>query len=212
MELHDASLKILATNDNWKSTIGGGLITSSQVVDIIGSTIPPLNDQESAIIATLDPGSYTAVVRGATNGTGIAVVQAYDLDADPVSKLANVSTRGYVQTGDNVMFGGFIYGGGPGATKVVVRGIGPSLAASSGITNPLMDPMLELYDVNGTILDSNDDWISNQAAIAATGLQPSNNAESAMLETGLPPGNFSIILRGKNGGVGIGVLEVYVFQ
>jgi hypothetical protein len=211
LELHDGTGAIIATNDNWKTTNLGGVLTSNQVIDIIASTIAPSSNQESAIIATLNPGSYTAIVRGATNDTGIAVVEGYDLDANPVSKFANISTRGYIQTGDNVMIGGFIFGGGPGTTKVVVRGIGPSLTAF-GVSNPLMDPMLELHDANGSTLDSNDDWISNQSAITATGLQPSNNAESAMLETKLPPGAYTAILRGKNRGVGVGVVEVYVFQ
>ena len=210
LELHDSS-GIIATNDNWKTTNLGGVLTSSQVIDIMASSIAPSDSRESTIIATLNPGSYTAVVRGATNDTGIAVVQGYDLDADPVSKLANVSTRGYIQTGDNILIGGFIYGGGPGPTKIVVRGIGPSLSAF-GITNPLMDPTLELHNQDGAIVDSNDDWISIRQAIEATGLQPSNNAESAMLETALPPGSYTVVLQGKSGGVGIGTVEVYVFQ
>jgi hypothetical protein len=210
LELHDGTGAIIATNDNWKTTNLGGILSSSQLMDIIASTIPPTQNMESAIIATLNPGAYTAVVRGATNDTGIAVVEGYDLDPDPVSKLANISTRGYILTGDNVMIGGFIFGGGPGATKVVVRGIGPSLGAF-GVTNPLMDPILELHDGNGATVDSNDDWKANQAAIQATGLQPSNDAEAAILATNLSPGAYTAILRGKNSGVGIGVLEVYVF-
>jgi hypothetical protein len=210
LELHDATGAIIATNDNWKTTNLGGVLTSSQLMDIIASTIPPSQNMESAIIATLNPGAYTAVVRGATNDTGIAVVEGYDLDPDPVSKLANISTRGYVLTGDNVMIGGFIYGGGPGATKVVVRGIGPSLAAF-GVANPLMDPILELHDGNGAAVAANDDWKTDQAAIQATGLQPSNDAEAAILATNLTAGAYTAVLRGKNSGFGIGVLEVYVF-
>ncbi|MDQ6704987.1 MAG: hypothetical protein M3Z85_03360, partial [Acidobacteriota bacterium] len=210
LELHDASGALIATNDNWKTTSLGGLLTSSQAIDIIASAIPPSNDKESAIIATLNPGSYTAVVRGAANDTGIAVVEGYDLDADPVSKLANISTRGYILTGDNVMIGGFIFGGGPGDTKIVVRGIGPSLGAF-GVSNPLVDPVLELHNGNGATINSNDDWTTNQAAIQATGLQPSNNLEAAMLLTALPPGAYTAILSGKNNGLGVGILEVYVF-
>jgi hypothetical protein len=210
LELHDGTGAIIATNDNWKTTNVGGVLSSSQLMDIIASTIPPSQNMESAIIATLNPGAYTAVVRGATNDTGIAVVEGYDLDPDPVSKLANISTRGYILTGDNVMIGGFIFGGGPGATKVVVRGIGPSLGAF-GVTNFLMDPILELRDGNGAAVASNDDWKTDQAAIQATGLQPSNDAESAILATNLTAGAYTAILRGKNSGFGIGVLEVYVF-
>jgi hypothetical protein len=210
LELHDGGGQIIATNDNWKTTNIGGLLTSSQVIDIVASTIPPSQNMESAIVATLAPGAYTAVVRGATNDTGIAVVEGYDLDPDPVSKLANISTRGFVLNGDNVMIGGFILGGGPGNTNVVIRGIGPSLAAF-GITNPLLDPMLELHDGNGTTIGSNDDWKSNQRAIEATGLQPSNDAESAIAVSNLAPGGYTAVLRGKNGGIGVGVVEVYVF-
>ena len=108
------------------------------------------------------------------------------------------------------MIGGFIFGGGPGASNVVVRGIGPSLGAF-GVANPLVDPMLELYNGNGAAIASNDDWKANQSAIAATGLQPATDAESAILLSNPAPGGYTAVLRGKNGGVGVGVLEVYVF-
>jgi hypothetical protein len=211
LELHDSAGTIVATNDNWRTTNISGLLTSSQVVDIFASTIPPANNLESAIIATLDPGLYTAVVRGANNGTGIAVVDGYDLDADPVSKLANISTRGFVQTNDNVMIEGFILGGGSGNTSVVARGIGPSLAAL-GIANPLNDPVLELHNGNGTLVDSNDNWKSNQRAIEATGLQPSSDAEAALVVANAPPGAYTAVLQDKNGGSGVGVVEIYVIQ
>ena len=200
LELHDGTGAAIATNDNWRST---------QMVEIYASSLAPPNDAESAIVATLSPGAYTAVVRGANNTTGIAVVEAYDLDADPSSKLANIATRGSIQTGDNVMIGGFILGGGTGATRVLVRGIGPSLGAF-GITNPLLDPMIELHDANGALIDSNDDWRTNQALIQATGLQPTNDAESALLLSNPAPGAYTVILRGKNSGTGVGVVEAYV--
>jgi len=211
LELHDGTGAIIATNDNWRSTQIGGLLDSGQSVDIQASTVAPPNDAESAIVATLNPGAYTAVVRGANNTTGIAVVEAYDLDVDHSSKLANISTRGFVQTGDNVMIGGFILGDGIGASRVVVRGIGPSLSAF-GIANPLSDPMLELHDSNGALIDSNDDWRTNQALIQPTGLQPSNDAESALLLSNPALGAYTAILRGKNNGTGVGVVEVYSFQ
>jgi hypothetical protein len=212
LEQHDGTGKIVATNDNWRTTNIGGLLTSSQVIDIIASTVPPSQNMESAIVATLASGSYTAVVRGASNDTGIAVVEAYDLDPIQTSTLANIATRGLVQTGDNVMIGGFIYLGGAGSTKVVVRGIGPSLGAA-GIINPLPDPMLELHDGNGAIVASNDDWGSSPDAntIQGVGLQPSNTAEAAIYQTGLSRGPYTAILRGKNGVAGVGVVEVYVF-
>jgi hypothetical protein len=209
LELHDGVGASIATNDNWRSTQLGGLLTSGQSVDIQASSLAPADDAEAAILATLNPGAYTAVVRGTNNGTGIAVVECYDLDADKSSKLANISTRGLVQTGDNVMIGGFILGGGTGATRVVVRGIGPSLGAF-GITNPLVDPMLELHDANGALIDSNDDWRTNQALILSTGLQPTNDAESALLLSNPAPGAYTVILRGKNSGTGIGVVEAYL--
>jgi hypothetical protein len=210
LALHDATGAAIATNDNWQVTNVGGVITSSQVMDIIASTIPPTNPAESAIIATLQPGAYTAVVRGVNDGTGIAVVEGYDVDPDRSSTLANISTRGFVLENEKVMIGGFIYGGGRGATNVAIRGIGPSLKAV-GVINPLLDPILELFNSNGTLINANDDWKTNQAAIQATGLQPSNDAESAILVSNLPPGGYTAILRGKNGGIGVGVLEVYVF-
>lgn len=200
LELHDGTGAAIATNDNWRST---------QVVDIYASSLAPLNDAESAIVATLNPGAYTAVVRGANNSTGIAMVEAYDLDAERSSKLANIATRGSIQTGDNVMIGGFILGAGTGATKILIRGIGPSLGAF-GITNPLLDPMLELHDSNGALIDSNDNWRTNQAAIQSTGLQPTNDAESALLLSNPALGAYTVILRGKNNGTGVGVVEAYV--
>lgn len=200
LELHDGTGAAIATNDNWRST---------QPVDVYSSSLAPSNDAESAIVATLNPGAYTAVVRGANNSTGIAVVEAYDLDADRNSKLANIATRGSIQTDDNVMIGGFILGAGTGATKILIRGIGPSLGAF-GITNPLLDPMLELHDSNGALIDSNDNWRTNQAAIQSTGLQPTNDAESALLLSNPALGAYTVILRGKNNGTGVGVVEAYV--
>ena len=180
LELHDGTGALIAANNNWRSTQIGGLLAASQSIDIQASGLAPANDAEAAIIASLNPGAYTAVVRGADNGTGIAVVEAYDLDPIQTSKLANIATRGFIQTGDNVMIGGFIMGGGTGATQVLVRGIGPSLGAF-GITNPLVDPMIELRNANGGLIDSNDDWRTNQALIQATGLPPTHDAESALL-------------------------------
>jgi hypothetical protein len=212
LELHDASGALLASNNNWRITSVGGLIPSSQAVEIQATTIPPTRDEESAIVVTLNPGAYTAVVGGANGSTGIGLVEVYDLDAVQDSTLANISTRGFIQTGNDVMIGGLIYLGGPGPTKVVVRGIGPSLAAQS-IANALKDPILDLKDANGTTVETNDNWAqSPQAgAIQAAGLQPSDPAESAIYRTGLPLGSYTAILKGVNG-TGVGVVEVYVFQ
>jgi hypothetical protein len=211
LELHDGTGAIIASNDNWRSTQIGGLITSGQNIDIQASALAPVNDAEAALIATLSPGAYTAVVHGVNNGTGVAVVEGYDLDADKASKLANISTRGFVQTGNDVMIGGFILGGGTGTSSVVIRGIGPSLSAF-GITNPLLDPMLELHDANGATIDSNDDWRTNQTIIQSTGLAPTNDAESALLLSNPAAGAYTAILRGKNSGTGVGVVEVYLIQ
>lgn len=204
---------LIARNDNWRSTQIAEDLTSSQVIDILATNIPPLNDAESAIVATLNPGAYTAVVQGANTTTGIALVEVYDLDPVQNSTLANISTRGFIQGGDNVMIGGFIYLGGPGATKVVIRGIGPSLGAF-GVANPLADPFLELHDSNGAMVASNDNAANSPdlAAIQAAGLQPSNPAESAIYKTGLPRGAYTAIVRGNNNGTGVGVVEAYIFQ
>jgi hypothetical protein len=209
--LHDGTGAVLARNDNWRSTQAGGLIPSKQEVEIHGSTIPPGRDEESAMIVTLNPGAYTAVVRGFSSSTGIAIIEAYDLDADQSSTLANISTRGFILENEKVMIGGFIFGGGPAPTKVLIRGMGPSLKAQ-GVLNPLLDPVLELFDGNGRAINFNDDWKTNRAAIEALGMQPSNDAESAILVSNLAPGGYTAQLKGKNSGIGIGVLEVYIFE
>jgi hypothetical protein len=213
LELHDSGTgAVIATNDSWRSTQTGGAIGSNQVVQVLGTGLAPADSAEPAVIATLNPGAYTAVVQGAGGSSGIAVVEVYDLDSSPVSTLANISTRGFVQTGDNVMFGGFILLGGAGTTKIVVRGLGPSLAAA-GVTNPLSDPVLEVYNSNGGLVSANDNWADTQRAeLSAIGFQPSSAAESAILFNNLARGAYTAILRGKNGTTGVGLIEVYVFQ
>ena len=119
---------LLASNDNWRTTQIGGIITADQVAEIEASTVAPTNDAESALIATLAPGNYTAQIRGANNTTGIGLAEAYDLSLTSGARLANVSTRGFVQAGDNLMIGGFIIVTNP--VRVVIRGIGPSLTDS----------------------------------------------------------------------------------
>jgi phospholipase/lecithinase/hemolysin len=190
---------LITSNDNWKQ---------SQQAEIAATGIAPSNDLESAILQTLAPGNYTAVLRGANNTTGIGLVEAYDLTAAANSTLANISTRGAVGTDDNVLIGGFIVGSGDNAT-VVIRGIGPSLAQSN-IANPLADPTLDLYDANGAAIANDDNWQDKgqQGAISATGLAPGNNLEAAMIKS-LPPGNYTAIVRGKNGTTGVGLVEIY---
>ena len=212
MELHKGTGALIGKNDNWRTTQLGGVITADQSIEIAASSIAPVSEAESAIIATLDPGAYTAIVGGANNSTGIALVEIYDLDAVQDSTLVNISTRGFIQDADNVMIGGFIYLGGVGATNVVLRGIGPSLV-SAGINNTLGDPLLEVRNSNGALIASNDNWQQSPqaAAIQAAGFAPSSNAESALLLTGLTRGAYTAVLRGQNNGTGIGVIEAYIF-
>ena len=210
IEVHDAA-STLATNDNWKTRSDG----SSQQAEIQATNVAPTNDLESATVLTLpaNNANYTAIVSGKGGTTGIGVVEVYDLDQSANSKLANISTRGLVQTGSNVMIGGFILGGGTGTMNVIVRGIGPSLTAA-GITGALADPTLELRDGNGALLKSNDNWktrsdgSSQQAEIQATGVAPQSDLESALVAS-LPPGTFTAIVAGNNATSGVGVVEVY---
>ena len=209
--LFDSSGTNIGNNDNWRSTQAGGVIPSNQAIDIEASTIAPTNNAEAAMLVELPAGAYTAVVSGVSGGTGVALIEVYDLDGTATSTLANISTRGFIQTGDNVMIGGFIFGGGTGATKVLVRGIGPSLAAG-GVENPLADPTLELFNGNGDSVAVNDNWQDTQKSeIEATGLQPTNAAEATILMINPPRGPYTAAVRGKNGTVGVGVVEAYIF-
>jgi len=210
LELHDAN-STLATNDNWKTRSDG----TSQQAEVEATTVPPKNDLESAIVRTLpaNNAAYTVIVSGKNGGTGVGVVEVYDLDQPADSRLANISTRGLVQTGGNVMIGGFILGGGSGNMNVIVRAIGPSLSAA-GIKGALADPTLELRDGNGALMKSNDNWktrpdgSSQQAEIQATGVAPQNDLESAIAAS-LPPGTYTAIVAGSNNANGVGVVEVY---
>ena len=199
LELFNASGGSIAVNDDWRS----------QQAEVEKTGIPPANDAESAIVRTLAPGAYTATVRGKKAGTGVGLVEIYDLAQRANSKLANISSRGFVGTGDNVMIGGFISGGiGGGFVKVIVRALGPSLAGA-GVSNALQNPTLELRDSNGALLRFNDDWKEGQRAeIEATGVPPTNDAESAIVAT-LFPGRATAIVRGAGSGTGVGLVEVY---
>jgi hypothetical protein len=214
LEIHDASNATVATNDNWRTTQIGGLITSDQATEISASGLAPGNDLESAIIASLAPGSYTAIVRGSGDTVGTGVVDAYDLSAGSAARLANIATRGLIQPGDKLMIAGFIIQNGP--VRAVIRAIGPSLVAF-GITNALADTTLQLRDQNGAIVVENDNWkvrsdgSSQQAELEATGLQPTNDLEAAVLTT-LPPGQYTAQVRGKPESTGIGVVQVYFLQ
>jgi hypothetical protein len=209
LEIRDGTNTVIATNDDWRNTQVGGIITSDQEPEIEGSGLAPTNNLESAIIANLAPGNYTAVVRGVNNTVGTGIVDAYDLGAASPARLANVATRGLIQPGDQLMIAGFIIQSGD--VRAVVRAIGPSLSAF-GITNALPDTTLQLRDVNGAIVRENDDWESDQKAeLEATGLEPGNSLEAAMVAT-IPPGQYTAQVRGKPETTGIGVVEIYFLQ
>jgi hypothetical protein len=211
LEIRDAGNGLIASNNDWRNTQVGGIIAADQGAEIEASGLAPGNDAESAIIADLAPGSYTAVVRGAGNTVGTGVVDAYDLSASSPARLANIATRGLIQPGDKLMIAGFIIQS--GSVRAVVRAIGPSLGAF-GITNALPDTTLQLRDVNGMIVRENDDWESDptqKAELEATGLQPSDPKEAAVVDT-IPPGQYTVQVRGKPETTGIGVVQVYFLE
>jgi hypothetical protein len=203
LELHNGSTTLM-TNDNWQDN-------PTQAAQLSANDLAPTDPKESGIVATLpSQASYTAILAGKNNGTGIGVVEIYDLNQSANSQLANISSRGFVLTDNNVMIGGFILGNSSATTRIVVRGIGPSLARF-GLSPLLADPTLELHDGNGALLESNDNWQDDpvQAArLNANSLAPSDPKEAAIF-TSLPPGAFTAILAGKNGGTGIGIVEIY---
>jgi hypothetical protein len=202
MELRDGNNVVLASNDNWRDT---------QETEIRDTGLAPTNDQESAIVRTLAPGAYTAVLRGKNDTSGVAVAEAYDLSGTTASQLANISTRSFVQTGENVMIGGFIIGPeSGGGVRVLVRAIGPSLARFS-VPEPMQDTTLELRDASGALVAGNDDWRSNEAQIQATGAAPTDERESALV-TDLPPGAYTAVVSGKGGATGVALVEVYALR
>jgi hypothetical protein len=206
LEVRDANNVLIAMNNDWRTTQVGGIITGDQAGEISGSGLAPGNDLESAIIANLAPGAYTAVVAGVGNTTGTGVVDAYDLSAASPAKLANIATRGLIQPGDKLMIAGFIIQN--GSVRAVVRAIGPSLSAF-GINNALPDTTLQLKDQNGSTVIENDDWQSTQKTeLENTGLQPSNGLEAAVV-INLPPGQYTAQVRGKPEATGIGVVQAY---
>lgn len=203
LELHGPAGFTTITDDNWRDD-------PLQAFQIEATGIAPTNDLESAIDASLNPGSYTAVVRGKSNASGVALIELYDLDQAALAKLSNISTRAFVSTGNDIVIGGFQLGGHTGEDRIIVRGIGPSLAAF-GVTNALANPTLELRDGNGTLVIANNDWQDNPAQAAqltAAGLAPTNQLESGIAAT-LPPGPYTALLAGLNEGSGVGLLEIY---
>jgi hypothetical protein len=236
LELHNGNGTLIASNNDWQQTIIGGIITSDQVSEILGSGHAPGDPSESAIIANLPPGRYTAIVRGATptptptptssatptptatpvnNTTGVALVEAYDLSPSLHSILGNISTRSFVQTGDEVMIGGFIVQG-TQPKNVIIRAVGPELS-QFGVPNPLANPTLELHKGNALIA-SNDNWqhtiiggiiTQDQVQdIQNSGHAPTDASESAIIAN-LPPGNYTAVVRGVNNATGVALVEVY---
>jgi hypothetical protein len=201
LELRNSSSSII-TNDNWAD--------SPQRSQFEGTPFQPGDDRESVVLGTLAAGNYTALLTGKNNTAGVGIMEVYDRDQTVDAALGNISTRGFVQSGENVMIGGFILGGGTNNSRIALRGIGPSLA-QFGLNPVLADPTLELHDANGAILVANDNWTDDPisaALLTANGLALSDPNESGIF-TALPAGQFTAILAGNNGGVGIGLVEIY---
>lgn len=199
LDLWNSAGQVLAANDDWNE--------APNRQEIIDSTLAPTNAAESAILITLPPGTYTAVVNGVSNTSGVGLVELYDLGTAAKSTLANISTRGLVGSGNDVMIGGFIVSG-PGAERVIVRGLGPSLP----FPTKLADPVLELHDQNGALLRANDNWRADQKdEIERTGIPPNYDEESALVSS-VVPSNYTAILRGANGSTGVGLIEIYALD
>jgi hypothetical protein len=199
LELRNSAGQLVASNDDW--------MTSPQRQQIVNSGLAPTNSLESALFVSLQPGPYTAIVRGVGGGTGIGLVELFDVDQTKPANAVNISSRGRVLTGDNVMIGGFIIGGNQ-AQRVIVRAIGPSLTGH-GVPGALQDPILSLHNSSGATIASNNNWRSTQQSeINATGLAPTNDNESAIVRT-LAPGAYTAIVRGANNSTGVALVEVY---
>src|SRR6266498_4470777 len=203
LKVYNSSRTVIATNDNWQMDPGA--------LEITANGLAPANPSESALLQNLAPGAYTVIVTGKDSTPGISLVELYDLSPLSNSKLSNMSTRGSVGTVDNVLISGFIVGDVESAT-VVVRALGPSLA-SFGVSGVLSDPILTIYDANGTVIASNNNWQDNINAIdiQRNGLAPPNALESAIVLR-LPAGSYTAIVRGANGGTGVGLAEVYTLH
>lgn len=200
LELRDSNDTLIASNDDWK--------TSDERAAIEATDLQPNDDKEPAIVRILAPGAYTAVLRGKNDTTGIALVEIYDVAPAASSILANISSRGFVELGDNVLIGGFIAGNKTGNTRILVRAIGPSMQAQT--PNALSDPQLELYDANGAIMATNNNWgeSPDRAEIEATGIPPTNPLEAAIIRTVAPAG-YTAIVRGEANSTGVALVEIY---
>ena len=198
LELHNTT-SMMTSNDDWQN---------AENANQIPINYRPADSRESAILTTLQPGAYTAILSGKNSTTGAGLVEVYDLTTATSVELTNVSTRGFVGTGDNVLIGGFISSGGNGSVEVIVRALGPTLA-QLGVSGALADPTLSLMDGNGNAVASNDNWkATQQTAIQNSGFAPLNDLESAIIAT-LSNGNYTAIVSGKNGATGVGLVEVY---
>jgi hypothetical protein len=200
IELYASGPTKIAFNNDWRDT---------QETLIESTGLAPPDNLESAIDITLSPGTYTVVVQGNNSGTGVALMEVYDLDPGS-SKLANISTRAFVSTGDDITIAGFILGSHAGPGRVIIRGLGPSLG-SVGVKDPLPNPALELRDGNGALLIANKDWHDDSAQAAQmikAGLGPPDNHEAGIAAT-LPPGPYTVLLVGESNSTGLGLVEVY---
>lgn len=197
IELHDSAGALISSNDNW--------MDSPDQAEIASLDLAPNDSRESALVAHLAPGSYTAILSDAAGGSGLALVELFALDA--AANPANISTRSFVGMGDDVMIGGFIIGG-TTARHLIVRAIGPTLAAQQ-VASPLLDPTLELHDANGALLQTNDNWRDTQEAdIIATGIPPVDDREAAIVAT-LAPGAYTAVVRGAKNTTGVALLEAF---
>lgn len=203
LELRGPDGALILSNDDW--------VDSSQRPQIEGTIFEPSDDREAVILATLAPGNYTTILSGVDETTGIGLVEVYDNDSGLDSDLANISTRGFVRIADEVMIGGFTLGGNSTPTRIAARALGPSLS-DYGLSNVLQDPTLELHNADGTIMVSNDNWQDDSASatqLTANGLAPTNSFEAGIFTDSAPPGQFTAIVAGKNGGIGISLVEIY---
>ena len=202
VEVRAGNGALIRSNDNWRD---------DQQAEIEATGIPPRDNLESAIVATLAPGNYTAIVSGKNGTAGVGLVEVYDLDAGADARLVNLSTRGFVQTGSDVMIGGFILGNSNESARIVLRAIGPSLA-QAGISGALADPTLQLVNGNGDSVAFNNNWRdTQQAELQATTIPPSNELESAVVAT-IPPGAYTAVVAGNGGQTGVALVELYHLQ